>query len=434
MSGPTDRLLRRTRLRLTVVTLGLVAALVIGIGVTVAVVGLRALDAGIDRSLQATASAVVAGLGGEVPAGEAGGEVNEHVPAGADTFSLVLGPTGALVANLSATRLVGLPDEAAVAAARRDGADLRTITAGGVSLRLVSLLVRSGDGATGPIVGFVQSAFVLTLHDRQSVELVDGVVLVSVVGLLAAALITLVLAGRALVPIRAAFATERRFVADASHELKTPVAVIRASAEVLEREGLVRAAGRPLVSDVIGESDRLARLVGDLLALASVEATGLSVERGPVDLRAIVTDAVRMMGPLAAARDARLEPVRDAAAGREPLRVSADRDRIVQLLQVLLDNAIRHSPPGGTVGVLLAARGGRAVIEVVDEGPGVPVADRERIFEPFARLPGSRARGETGSGLGLAVARSIVERHGGTVGVDEAPGGGARFTVELPLL
>jgi len=112
--------------------------------------------------------------------------------------------------------------------------------------------------------------------------------------------------------------------------------------------------------------------------------------------------------------------------------VLGDPDRIVQLLLVLVDNAFRVSPPGGHVAVTVARAGRRAQIAVSDEGPGVPADQRERIFEPFARLPKSR-RESRGSGLGLAIARRIAELHGGTLTVDDAPGGGARFVLDLPV-
>jgi signal transduction histidine kinase len=110
-----------------------------------------------------------------------------------------------------------------------------------------------------------------------------------------------------------------------------------------------------------------------------------------------------------------------------------DANRLVQLLLVLVDNAFGHSPEGGRVTVTAAAAGGRAiVVNVDDEGPGVPRDAREAIFEPFARLPGSRTRADSGSGLGLAIARRLAELHGGTLVATDAPGGGARFVLTLP--
>ncbi len=121
----------------------------------------------------------------------------------------------------------------------------------------------------------------LTLHEQQESQLLWTIAIVSLAGLAGAALVTLLVTRRALVPIRAAFATERRFVAAASHELRTPVAIVRASAEILDREHLVAADGQPFVADIVSETDRLGRLVGDLLALASAEAGAVDVELRP---------------------------------------------------------------------------------------------------------------------------------------------------------
>jgi len=112
----------------------------------------------------------------------------------------------------------------------------------------------------------------------------------------------------------------------------------------------------------------------------------------------------------------------------------ADDDRLIQVLLILLDNAFRHSPPGGTVAVA-AIRGAdrRGRLEVADQGPGVPPAMREKIFEPFARMPASRSRADAGSGLGLAIARRLVELHEGTLTVADDPDGGARFVLDLPI-
>ena len=244
--------------------------------------------------------------------------------------------------------------------------------------------------------------------DRPILSSVPSIIitLVGLVGLAGAALVTLFVTGRALVPIRAAFATERRFVADASHEIRTPAAIIRASAEVLEREGLVGEEGHELVADIVAESDRLGGLVDELLALAASERGALAIERRPIDIAEVARDTVRRAGPLAAERG--IELVGPTNDGRV-LPVLGDRDRLVQILLVLVDNASRHSPRGGRVTVTAGPAVGRTVsVCVDDQGPGIPAEAREAIFEPFARLPGSRRGADAGSGLGLAIARRLV--------------------------
>lgn len=421
--GRTELLLRRTRRRLFAVTLGLLTLLVAGVGAATLVVGLNALDADVDRALLAAVSSTVTALADEMPTADEANEPDEQAPAAADTVLLVLDPSGSVVQNRTGSRLPGLPDTSVLAAAAATGEDLRTITTDGHNVRLLTTPLTHD----GQLLGFVQGGFVLDLHDSQSQSLVLAVILVGAMGLVAAALITLLVTGRALVPIREGFEAQRRFVADASHELRTPAALIRANAEVLEREQLIAEDGQPLLEDVIGEADRLGGLVGDLLQLSAWDETELSIAPEPVDVPRLSRETVRGATALAAERDVRL--VTDTP---EPAVAIADRSRIVQLLLILLDNAVDHSPAGGTVTVGVV-RGTRGIeINVDDEGPGIPEDDRERIFEPFMRLSGTTRHGSGGTGLGLAIARRIVDAHGGTIRVESPPGGGARFTVELP--
>jgi signal transduction histidine kinase len=419
-------LLARTRRRLALGTLAVIGALVLALGAATAIVGTSILRSEVDRALVAASDAYLAQLGGEVQP-EQGEESESHEPQASDTFFLVLDASGALVANPSGVPLGGLPDQAAVDAARASGSDLRTVDANGTWVRILTVPIEEDDAA----VGWLQSGTVLTLHDRQMQALLLAILVVGAVGLVGAALATLWITGRALVPIRAAFETERRFVADASHEIRTPAAVVRSSAEVLEREGLVAAPGRPLVGDIIGEADRLGRLVEDLLALAASEQGSLAMETAVVDLVALARLAVRRATPLAEDRGLQLDGPPDDVP---PIAVEGDADRLLQVLLILLDNAFRHSPPAGRVSVgVMRGPGRQGRVEVLDQGPGVPATMREKVFEPFARMPASRSRADAGSGLGLAIARSLVELHEGTLTVDDAPGGGARFVVLVPL-
>ena len=419
--GPTDRLLRTTSRRLFGVTLGLLALLVLGVGAATALVGLNALDADVDRALAGTVAAEVDQLGNELPSTPEQ-DHDEQAPAAADTFVYVLDASGKVIRNRSNVVLPGLPDLAALGPARL-GDDLRTVTAGGVRVRLLTVALREG----GQVRGYVQGGFVLTLHDRQSQSLVLAIVFVGAMGLVAAAAITRIVTGRALAPIRRSVEEQRRFVADASHELRTPAALIRANAEVLEREGLVADDGAPLLADVIAEADRLGGLVGDLLQLAAWDETRTELRPVVLDAAAVASDTVRGATALAAERDVRLA---FESGGPAPARV--DRDRFVQLLLILVDNAIDHSPAGGTVTVRVRSGAPAITVEVDDQGPGIPESERERIFEPFTRLSGTTRHGSGGTGLGLAIARRIVTACRGTIVASSPAGGGARFTVTLP--
>ncbi len=429
MSNPTAQLLAATRRRLFLLTLALVATLVVAIGAATAVVGLRALDSDVDRALAATVDAAVVRLDGEMPSGSESGGSEDTAPAAADTVLLYLDSAGKEIALPTRVALGGLPDESAVAAAKSAGRDLRTVSAGGVEVRLLTEAV-VGSAGQAP-VGYVQGGFVLTLHDQQSNSLAVAIALVGAVGLLGAAVVTLLVTGDAVAPIRRSFARQQRFVADASHELKTPPAIIRANAEVLEREQLVKPNGQALVADIVSETDRLARLVGDLLQLASSDAAGLVVELRPTDLGAIAQDTVRRMRPLATARGVDLRLVAHPGAS-SPTLILGDYDRVTQLLVILVDNAIGHTPSGSAVTVTVRAVEHKLELGVADHGPGVPATDRERVFEPFTRLPGLRRDQTAGTGLGLAIARRIVDAHHGTIRVEDADGGGARFVASFP--
>jgi signal transduction histidine kinase len=433
---PAERLVRRTRWRLAAFTLMLVGALLGAVGITTALVAMQLMHDNIERALVAAADDAAA-AGVEIEPDEAEGEGAAHEdrersPASSDTFVLLLDARGRLLSNPSGIGLPDLPDLAAVQSAVR-GEDRRTGSYGGTPVRLLTRAVVGAESTDDehPTAAYVQAGFVLTLHVAQEQQLLWAIGAVWLMGLLGAAVVTALVTHRALVPIRTAFATERRFVAAASHELRTPPAIIRATAEIIEREGLVADEGHGLVADIVAEADRLSRLVTDLLALASANAGAIPVERRPLQLRSWLDDLARRADSLARTRGLRL--VTNFSEGPASSVVVVDRDRLDQLLLILVDNAIDHSPPDGAITLALRTDGTGIVIEVSDQGPGIPPADRDRIFEPFARLPARRRRHPSGSGLGLTIARQLAAQHEGELQVDDAPGGGARFRLRLPL-
>ena len=205
---------------------------------------------------------------------------------------------------------------------------------------------------------------------------------------------------------------QRRFVADASHELRSPIASLRTQLEV--------GAAHPELLDVEGaveDTVRLQRLAADLLLLARLDAG----ER-PADARVDLAELVREQV------EGRAGVTLEAAAGVE---VAGSRGQLGRLVANLLDNAQRHARSAVTVDV--RREGERAVVEVADDGDGVPEGDRERVFERFVRLDDARSRDDGGAGLGLAIARDVAVRHGGTLTVGEAATGGALFGLRLPV-
>jgi len=219
----------------------------------------------------------------------------------------------------------------------------------------------------------------------------------------------------------------RDFVANASHELKTPVAAVRALAETLltalpdDPE-----AGRRFAERIGREAERLEVLARDLLDLSRVERGTLDVE--PVDLVGLAKEVADGYTDLAEERRVKLH-----TELQPQLSLRGDRAQLGLLVSNLLDNALRHTPAKGTVCVRLEAAEGRAVIQVADTGEGIPAGELSRVFERFYRVDKARARQTGGTGLGLAIVRHVAEAHGGTVRVDSELGRGSSFTVSLPL-
>jgi signal transduction histidine kinase len=240
-----------------------------------------------------------------------------------------------------------------------------------------------------------------------------------------------VYARRALVPIRESLANQRvalrrqrEFAADASHELRTPLTVIRSSVEYLERhrDEPVAKVGSALV-DIDEEVRHMTAIVEDLLLLARSDSGAVALEHIPVDLGDVAADGASAMGKPATDRGVRVE------VDPQPAVVAGDPARLRQLVMILVDNAIRHSPTDGRVGVSVRAVGSGASLVVEDDGPGIRPEDLPHLFERFYRAPGAPGGG---TGLGLAIAAWIVDRHGGRIEVANRAEGGARFVVSLP--
>ena len=217
----------------------------------------------------------------------------------------------------------------------------------------------------------------------------------------------------------------RRFIADASHELRTPITSIRGYAELFRHGAAVRPDDLELAMRRIeDEGARMGVLVDDLLLLARLDQ-GRPLDRAPVDLAAIVTDAVH--DARAAAPDREISLSADGA-----LEVPGDELRLRQVVANLLDNARAHTPAGTPVSVRLSRDADSASLEVSDRGPGLSPAEAEQIFERFYRGDPSRSRSSGGAGLGLSIASAIVEAHGGRITAASTPGEGATFVVTLP--
>ncbi|HEV2073903.1 MAG TPA: ATP-binding protein [Thermomicrobiales bacterium] len=240
--------------------------------------------------------------------------------------------------------------------------------------------------------------------------------------------------------IEEAFAAQHRFVGDASHELRTPLTAIKGNIDVLRRQiasgrGMDPADTSEALADVSRETDRMGRLVDDLLSLARTDAEGFGsiVNLDAVSLDTLAREAIRTAEVLVNGQELVLNaPV--------PVMIHGDGDRLVQVMLILLDNALRHTPPGGRVTLSISTAIDPhdhvtcACIDVEDTGKGIPAEHLPHLFERFYRAEGSRSRLDGGTGLGLSIALSIVRSHQGWIDVESAPGHGTHVTVWLPML
>jgi signal transduction histidine kinase len=427
-----EALLARTRRQMSLFILGATALIVVAVGVGGAVAGNSALDAGLDNALVARAERIVtSGLHrDDGPASIPPAMSDEEFGAGGPWA--VFNATGAILAR-SAGGGVAFPVITLIdPTATRPSA--QTVLIGRNEFRVVTTPIREPQGPNGKVLGYVQVASRLDVRDAQRQNLFGSLTLVALLSIGGALVMTLLIARRALAPIAAAAARERALVASASHELRTPASVILSSAEILEREGLVKPAGLELLRGIAAESERLGRLSADLLTLSSRQTSAeggermVTVDLQPINLDDVGREVIERAGPLVKRVGLGLR----ANIGRKRLTIAGDTDRLIQLVLGLVENAIRHSPASGSITIGTSVVEGFATIWVDDEGPGVPLSERERIFEPFYRGAG-QARSNGGAGLGLAIARSIATAHNGTITAETAVGGGARMVVRIPL-
>jgi signal transduction histidine kinase len=359
---------------------------------------------------------------------------------GSGTIALAVDPGDNVLAPRGFHVPPGLPDMNGVAAARATGRDVRTISLtsqalgpGGATTSVATpvRILTANVAVTGGPTYTVQ-----VIGDRVAEQrTLDTMLIVLVVG---GGLVVLVAFGfgtiyarRALVPIRESLAAQRvalrrqrEFAADASHELRTPLTVIRSSVDYLERHRDERVAqvGSAL-EDIDDEVSHMTAIVEDLLLLARSDSGAVALEHVPVDLGDVAADGASAMGKPATDRGVHV------VVDPQPAVVAGDPARLRQLVMILVDNAIRHSPIDGRVGVAVRPSVGGASLVVEDDGPGIRPEDMPHVFERFYRAPGAPGGG---TGLGLAIAQWIVERHGGRIEVANRAEGGARFVVSLP--
>jgi signal transduction histidine kinase len=284
------------------------------------------------------------------------------------------------------------------------------------------------DPVSGNAIGVVQVGIPIqgsldALHTMLIILLVIGAL--TIVGAAAAGLW---LAGRAMQPAYLSFARQQAFIGDAAHELRTPITLMRADAEVLLRgRAGFSEDDAALLEDIVAETAHMGNLATNLLTLARLDAGKAHLERDVVDLGEIAEGVARRVRALAAERHLTLNV--EASA---PVLVLADRALLEQAALILVDNAVKYNRPDGAISLRVAREGTRALLVVRDTGIGVPAEHLPHLGERFYRVDKARSREAGGAGLGLSIARGIAAAHGGTLTLTSDPGSGTTATLSLP--
>jgi signal transduction histidine kinase len=329
----------------------------------------------------------------------------------------------------------------ALAAALAGGSDMRTVAGtGGLRARLLTYRLPEGAANSGAVA--LQVGRTLTDQDRVLEQMLMGLLVLSGASALVLGAASWWLAGRSLKPAQQAWERQQAFVANASHELRAPLTLMRANAEVALRRSHAAPAGvvgrgtardsttneeqRTLLQDIVQEADHMAMLVDDLLLLSRLDAGRIQLQKQPVNAGDLLEEARRHASALAEQRGVAV--VVDGAGGM----VQADPARLRQVLLILLDNALRHTPPGGRVSLSAQPEGHSVRLAVADTGEGIPAEHLPHVFERFYRASSDRGEESGGSGLGLSIARGLVEAHHGYISISSEQGKGTIVEILLP--
>lgn len=330
----------------------------------------------------------------------------------APIFILHLNRAGQALAEINAGASPITPITDAVLKAELKGTDLRTVTMdNGSRVRLLTYRVPDGG-----LIEYIQLGRWMEDQDRLMNQYLMNLLVISLILVLALAIGSWWLAGRTLLPTQRSLEQQQEFVANASHELRTPLTLIRASTELASR-GLPPGEPCELLNDVMKDVDYMNKMVEDLLLLSRLDNRHLTFRREMIDLSALLSEISGQIPLLPAAQGLSVE--RTLA----PVIIQADPERLRQVLWILIDNAISHTPAGGKITLRIEQSGRNCEISIQDTGSGISKDDLPHVFDRFYRARESHGR-TRGAGLGLSIARSLVTAQGGAIQIDSQPGRG----------
>ena len=342
-----------------------------------------------------------------------------------DEYSWVaLDLDGRVVDTNASFEFLGLPSpELAERALQEDDVVSATIQGEEGSTRAVSIPFYADSGEQ---IGVIQYARSLNAIRQTTNRLLLLLLPLSLGALGLSAIGGTYMAGRAVRPVQEAFGRQRAFIADASHELKTPLTLIRADTEIMQR-GLTDPDDRELAEEVLVETEHMSAILYNLLTAARLDAGALDMYEEPFNLSDVLAEVAERFRALAASKEIRLET---RAPGK--LLVHGDRARTGQILAALVDNAVRHTPSGGAVVIAAEPQARWAEVTVTDTGPGIAPEHLPYIFDRFYRASAGRTRESGGAGLGLSIACDLARAQKGDLKAENAKEGGAVFRLTLP--
>ena len=408
------------RLRLLAWNFIVFAALLVGLGVGIFYMTARTLNGEVNANLREGAAhalrdfSATPGFPTIMPQGGYPGDV----------FYLSVDTSGQLAQNPQRLAVDSSPDPHGVRQALQGHTHYSNVEINNQTVRLLSVAVVTRDGRP---LGVLQVGQSIESQQRALVELA-WILAGSEMGALTLALVGgWFLANRALIPTRRAFERQRRFVADASHELRTPLTLIRGNAELIRRHrGQTIDENAHLIDGIVDEAEYLSDMVTSLLTLEHSDGGRLALREDTVDLSDLVRQVCGDTHPLAEMRGLTLECVSPSFG----VTAQGDRERLRQTLLALVDNALKYTPPGGRIELRLDFNGSEASIAVSDTGLGIQPEHLPHVFDRFYRVDAAR-REPGGSGLGLSIAKALVEAHGGSIELESPEGGGVTATVRL---